>query len=58
MLLWETEILTGSSSRPLSQAIDSNKELGSSGGCTQLTPGHTDYVLAVAFPPTKSKATC
>ena len=55
MLLWDTEILTGSSSRQLSQAADTTNDLGTSGGCTALSPGHTDYVLSVAFPPTKSK---
>lgn len=59
VLLWETEMLTGSASRPLSQAQDTNKDFGTSGGCHALGHGnekcHTDYVLAVAFPPTKNK---
>lgn len=54
VLLWECEVLTGSASRPLTASVEPSQSLGSHQGCYALQ-GHKDYVLAVAFPPTKSK---
>jgi len=54
VLLWECEVLTGSASRPLTASVEPSQNLSSHQGCFALT-GHKDYVLSVAFPPTKSK---